>query len=86
MGEAKLDASDVLVPSDPSSAAFPIAAALICADSAVTVNDVSLNPLRCGFFETLIEMGADIEISNRRETGGEVVGDITARSSFAKRC
>ena len=84
MGEAKLDASDVFVPSDPSSAAFPIAAALICADSAVTVNDVSLNPLRCGFFETLIEMGADIEISNRRETGGEVVGDITARSSSLK--
>jgi 3-phosphoshikimate 1-carboxyvinyltransferase len=70
------------VPCDPSSAAFPIVAALITPNSEITVEHVCLNPLRTGLFETLKEMGADITISNQREIGGEVVGDITARTSI----
>ena len=71
----------VRVPGDPSSAAFPLVAALITPGSQVTVEGVLLNPLRTGLLETLIEMGADLRISNRREDGGEPVGDITARYS-----
>ena len=72
---------EVRVPGDPSSAAFPLVAALITPGSEVTVEGVLLNPLRTGLFETLIEMGADLAISNAREAGGEQVGDITARHS-----
>ena len=71
----------VSVPGDPSSAAFPLAAGLIVPGSAVTVENVMLNTLRTGLFETWREMGADLEITNRRESGGEAVGDITARHS-----
>jgi 3-phosphoshikimate 1-carboxyvinyltransferase len=71
----------VRVPGDPSSAAFPIVAALITQGSEVTVEGVLLNPLRTGLFETLREMGADLTISNAREEGGEPVGDLTARAS-----
>jgi len=71
----------VEVPGDPSSAAFPIVAALITPGSDVTVRGVLLNPLRCGLFETLKEMGADLEIENARQRGGETVGDIRARYS-----
>ena len=69
------------VPGDPSSAAFPLVAALITPGSAVTVENVLLNPLRCGLFETLREMGADLSFSNLRDAGGEPVGDVTARFS-----
>lgn len=69
------------VPADPSSAAFAIVAALIVPGSVVTVTNVCLNPLRTGLFDTLIEMGGDITIANRRTIGGEEVGDITARHS-----
>jgi len=69
------------VPGDPSSAAFPLAAALIIPGSRVTVEGVMLNPARSGLFETLLDMGADLKIENRREQGGESVGDITARAS-----
>jgi 3-phosphoshikimate 1-carboxyvinyltransferase len=69
------------VPGDPSSAAFPLVAALITPGSAVTVENVLLNPLRCGLFETLREMGADLSFDNLRDAGGEPVGDITARFS-----
>ena len=69
------------VPGDPSSAAFPIVAALITPGSAVTVTNVLLNPLRFGLFETLKEMGADLTIANVRDAGGERVGDLTARHS-----
>ena len=80
-GGQSLTGSDIAVPGDPSSAAFPIVAALITPGSRVTVRGVLLNPLRCGLFETLREMGADLEITNEREAGGERVGDITARHS-----
>jgi len=79
-GEA-LRATRVRVPGDPSSAAFPVVAALITPGSDVTVEGVLLNPLRTGLFETLIEMGADLTYSNVREESGEQVGDLTARHS-----
>lgn len=69
------------VPADPSSAAFPIVAALLVPNSEVTVSNVCLNPLRTGLFDVLKRMGADITIHNPREVGGEPVGDITARTS-----
>ena len=83
----RLDAGQALsgcridVPGDPSSAAFPLVAALITPGSCVTVEGVLLNPLRTGLFETLKEMGADLTIENLRDAGGEPVGDITARHS-----
>lgn len=69
------------VPADPSSAAFPIVAALLVPGSNVTVENVCLNPSRTGLFETLKEMGAALTINNRREVGGEPVGDITVTYS-----
>ncbi len=78
-GQPELVARDVVVPGDPSSAAFPLAAALLAPGSAVTVEGVGLNPLRTGLFATLREMGADLAVGGERLEGGEPVGDITAR-------
>ncbi len=83
-GGQKLTGCHVDVPADPSSAAFPLVAALITPGSQVTALGVMLNATRTGLFETLIEMGADLTISNRRDSGGEEVGDITARHSALK--
>ena len=80
-GGQRLVGAAVEVAGDPSSAAFLLVAALITPGSEVTVRNVMLNPLRTGLFDTLIDMGADLEITNRREAGGESVGDITARHS-----
>ncbi|KPF81043.1 3-phosphoshikimate 1-carboxyvinyltransferase [Brevundimonas sp. AAP58] len=80
-GRQPLTSTPVAVPGDPSSAAFPLAAGLIVPGSEVTVEGVMLNPLRTGLFDTWREMGGDLTISNRRVSGGEVVGDITARHS-----
>jgi len=80
-GGQSLTGTKVRVPGDPSSAAFPLVAALITPDSEVTVEGVLLNALRIGLLDTLREMGADLTISNVREEGGESVGDITARHS-----
>ena len=80
-GGQALTGAAIQVPGDPSSAAFAIVAALITYGSAVTVTRVLLNPLRIGLIETLQEMGADLTVENVRETGGEQVGDITARHS-----
>ncbi|MDR3512252.1 MAG: 3-phosphoshikimate 1-carboxyvinyltransferase [Caulobacteraceae bacterium] len=77
----RLAGTRIVVPGDPSSAAFPLVAALITPGSAVTVEGVLLNPLRAGLFETLREMGADLNIENLRDEGGEPVGDVTARHS-----
>ncbi|MFN3229371.1 MAG: 3-phosphoshikimate 1-carboxyvinyltransferase [Asticcacaulis sp.] len=79
-----LSASRVTVAGDPSSAAFPLVAALITPGSEVTVEGVLLNPLRIGLIHTLLEMGADLTIANQRESGGEQIGDITARYSALK--
>ncbi len=77
---SKLQASPVSVPADPSSAAFPIAAALI-AGGEVRLDGVMMNALRTGLFDTLIEMGADISFENRREQSGEEIADIVVRRS-----
>ena len=80
-GQKELSAQTIDVPGDPSSAAFPLVAALITEGSEVVVENVMLNPTRTGLFLTLKEMGADLVIENRRLAGGEEVGDIRARSS-----
>jgi 3-phosphoshikimate 1-carboxyvinyltransferase len=80
-GGQALKAADVQVPGDPSSAAFPIVAALITPGSSVRLEGVLLNTLRTGLFQTLIEMGADLRIENARQSGGEPVGDLVARHS-----
>lgn len=81
LGQPNLVAADILVPGDPSSAAFPLVAALVTPGSALTLQGVGLNPLRTGLFTTLREMGASIDIHHERVEGGEPVGDITARHS-----
>ena len=78
LGQPELRAADVVVPGDPSSAAFPLVAALLVPGSRVVVQGVGLNPLRTGLFPTLREMGADLVVSSERREGGEPVGDITA--------
>jgi 3-phosphoshikimate 1-carboxyvinyltransferase len=83
-GGQALSGTHVRAPGDPSSAAFPIVAALITPGSEVTVMGVMLNPLRAGVFTTLQDMGADLTITNLREESGEPVGDLTARHSALK--
>jgi len=78
----RLKAADIMVPGDPSSAAFPLVAALLVPDSEITIYGVLTNALRTGLFETLLEMGADLAFANERVVGGEEVADITARSSI----
>ena len=80
-GGQGLTGTRIRVPGDPSSAAFPLVAALITPGSEVTVEGVLLNPLRTGLLTTLREMGADLSVSAVRDEGGEPVGDITARHS-----
>lgn len=80
-GQQDLTAQDITVPGDPSSAAFAIVAALITPGSDITIENVLLNPTRTGLFDTLAEMGADLAIGNRRQSGGEDIGDIRVRHS-----
>jgi 3-phosphoshikimate 1-carboxyvinyltransferase len=77
----KLHGTTIAVPGDPSSAAFLIVAALIKPGSDLVIENVLLNPYRTGLFVTLLEMGADLTITNERDEGGEAVGDIRARYS-----
>jgi 3-phosphoshikimate 1-carboxyvinyltransferase len=83
-GDAELHGGDIAVPGDPSSAAFMIAAALICPRSDIVVEGVLMNPTRSGFIETLRAMGADIEELDHRLEGGEAVGDIRVRAGTLK--
>lgn len=83
-GPAKLTGCAVDVPRDPSSAAFAIVAALIVPGSQVELPSIMLNPRRTGLIDTLLEMGADIQITNRRTSGGEESGDLTVRHSNLK--
>jgi 3-phosphoshikimate 1-carboxyvinyltransferase len=69
------------VPRDPSSAAFPVCAALIVPGSDIRVPGVSQNPTRNGLYRTLVEMGAEISFDNPREEGGEPVADLRVRFS-----
>lgn len=80
-GGQALAGTQVRVPGDPSSAAFPLVAALVIPRSVVTVEGMLLNPLRIGLLETLGDMGADLAVTNVREEGGETVADVTARHS-----
>jgi 3-phosphoshikimate 1-carboxyvinyltransferase len=80
-GGQRLTGTRVRVPGDPSSAAFPLVAALITRGSEVTVEGVLLNALRIGLLDTLGEMGADLSVTNLRDEGGETVADVTARYS-----
>ncbi|BEV45568.1 3-phosphoshikimate 1-carboxyvinyltransferase [Afipia carboxidovorans] len=79
-GQPELHGADVVVPADPSSAAFPIVAALIVPGSDLTLTDVMTNPLRTGLFTTLREMGASIEESDVRDAG-EPMANLRVRAS-----
>ncbi|MBA3325987.1 MAG: 3-phosphoshikimate 1-carboxyvinyltransferase [Rhodobacteraceae bacterium] len=78
-GQPELRPQVLAVPRDPSSAAFPVAAALLAERSEVRVPGIGLNPTRAGFYDTLVEMGADIVFENRRDEGGEPVADVVVR-------
>ena len=80
-GQPELQAQDIVVPRDPSSAAFAVCAALIVEGSDVLVPGIGLNPTRAGLFTTLREMGADLTYENERIEGGEPVADLRARYS-----
>ena len=83
-GRPELRGQTVAVPRDPSSAAFPVAAALIVPGSEVRVPGISRNPTRDGLYVTLAEMGADLTWENDREEGGEPVADLIVRHSKLK--
>ena len=80
-GQPELKAQAIMVPRDPSSAAFPVAAALLAEGSDLTLPGIGLNPTRAGLYTTLLEMGADITLENRREEGGEPAADLRVRFS-----
>jgi 3-phosphoshikimate 1-carboxyvinyltransferase len=79
-GFPELSAATIIVPGDPSSAAFPLVAALLVPGSEATVEGVGVNPLRSGLLECLREMGADIALLNERDAGGEPVADLFVRA------
>ncbi len=80
-GGQKLEARDIIVPGDPSSAAFPIVWAAAVPGSEIIVHDVCLNTTRTGFLAVLERMGAHIERVNVQDRAGEPVGDIIVRGS-----
>ncbi|MDW3182349.1 3-phosphoshikimate 1-carboxyvinyltransferase [Roseobacter sp.] len=80
-GQPELKPQKIDVPRDPSSAAFPVCAALIVPGSDVLVPGIGLNPTRAGLYTTLREMGADLTYENERTEGGEPVADLRARFS-----
>ena len=80
-GQPELKPQTIVVPRDPSSAAFPVCAALIVPGSDVVVPGIGLNPTRAGLFYTLQDMGADLTFENKRIEGGEPVADLRARYS-----
>lgn len=83
-GRGKLTGQVIDVPGDPSSTAFPLVAALLVPGSDVTILNVLMNPTRTGLILTLQEMGADIEVMNARNAGGEDVADLRVRHSDLK--
>jgi 3-phosphoshikimate 1-carboxyvinyltransferase len=80
-GDAELGGASIAIPGDPSSAAFAIAAALICAGSDIVLEGVLMNPTRGGFIDTVREMGGDVELLDLRLEGGEPVADLRIRAS-----
>jgi 3-phosphoshikimate 1-carboxyvinyltransferase len=83
-GQPELEAAPVVVPADPSSAAFPLVAALIAPGSDIILDGVMMNPLRTGLLTTLKEMGAAFEILAERNEGGEDVADLRVRAGGMK--
>ncbi len=83
-GEPELNGAHIVVPGDPSSAAFPLVAALLVPGSEVTLRTVGTNPLRTGLFQTLAEMGADLRLIPRGLEAGEPVADLVARAGPLK--
>ena len=83
-GQPELGPQTIAVPRDPSSAAFPVAAALLVEGSEVLLPGIGLNPTRAGIYATLVEMGADIGFEHRREEGGEPVADLRVRFTALK--
>jgi 3-phosphoshikimate 1-carboxyvinyltransferase len=83
-GQPELEPANVLVPADPSSAAFPLVAALIAPGSELILEAVMTNSLRTGLLTTLLEMGASIETLEKRDDGGEEVADLRVRTSTLK--
>jgi len=81
VGQPELKPAPVAVPADPSSAAFPLVAALIVPRSEIVIESLMTNPLRTGLITTLVEMGASIALDNRRQDGGEEVADVRVRAS-----
>jgi 3-phosphoshikimate 1-carboxyvinyltransferase len=80
-GHHELAAQEISIPADPSSAAFPMVAALISEGSEIMIENVMLNPTRTGLIKTLIEMGGDIALADERQAGGEAVADLIVRAS-----
>jgi len=80
-GQPELVPAPVAVPADPSSAGFPLVAALIVPESEVVLDNVMMNPLRIGLFTTLREMGATIEVLEARNQGGEIIADLRIAAS-----
>lgn len=83
-GFPELTAKDIIVPGDPSSAAFLVVAALVTENSELTIKNIGMNSARIGLYATLKEMGADIEFINEREEAGEPVADLKVKSSTLK--
>jgi len=83
-GQGSLTGQTIAVPGDPSSAGFPLVAALIVPGSDITIENVLMNPTRTGLITTLLEMGASIELVNPRNAGGEDVADLRVRASELK--
>ncbi len=83
-GQGKLNGQTIGVPGDPSSAGFPLVAALIVPGSDIVIENVLMNPTRTGLLLTLQEMGGDIQVLNERSAGGEDVADLRVRGSELK--
>ena len=83
-GQESLTSVNIVVPGDPSSAAYPVVAGLICKNSNVTVKNVLMNPTRDGIYKSLEEMGAKIDFTNKKFQVGEDVHDILVESSHLK--
>ncbi len=81
VGEAELKPQVIIVPGDPSSAAFPMVAALVVPGSDITITNVGINPTRAGLIAVLQAMGGDITLANQRLVGGEPVADLVVRHS-----
>jgi len=80
-GQKTLNPVNIKVPGDPSSAAYPVVAGLICKDSSIKVKNVLFNPTRDGLYKCLDEMGANIRYSNKKIEAGEITYDIDVSSS-----